>query len=1150
MPMTKVLIEVSAIDGLQQKLDPSRLTDQNSASAVNLVKNKQGRLEKRLGFTPLSSNTLEPNAAANFSFQWSRGIAVANYNQRLVGIGSGIWNANGALANQTITTIQTYSEDSGAWLRRGLVSEVNVAEDAVLAGAPTTAYCISQAVVGDYQMVVWLAAAGVVWYLVREISTGNIVQPPQVANAKSSVLCLRLALVGATAVVAFSTGTTIWVQNLSAAEWVTTPLSSVTPTSITTNNSTSDGIFDMRSANDGTNYIVAWSITTGGNTYVEASQCTGTSVTASVRLYQIGTNDSGEEGAVGYGIYCNGTSALMVVFGILTSTVNGSGVTINTLNAVEVEYPAMTIVSGPTTIYTAASVGENMLAFVYAVAPCGPGGQVGGYATWMVVWSPAGSAFLATPTQDPGNNARLLCLPFKNISGLLTPFTLRVTPGIIASSQLVPANGILYVLGWIPSSTQGTYVLLACDFCINPSENTPYAARPVAMLQTRTALSGVDTAPLYVESHNLNSPVGLSEWGFVSVEYSTWTICYLTATVGTKLVPAAGQIQFTPTKGYPTAQYGNLLAIGGALPSLYDGSNVFEQSFAYAPDSAYPNATFPSAGLYAQTNGTDGTGPNFVNVTDTVSYIVTYEQPDAQGNIHISARSITLEATCQELTNNTKVNVGQFNIDIFVATQGVTNRQYLANATLAPVVGTPPPPQSIKIAIYRTIVNGSQFFRLSDPNIDGTDAAGVPYNELGQTVVKYTDIVPDSELQTRPLLYGDGSDGEPGALDDYCPGANNILVNHNQRIFVARGNLVLFTKSGVAQPAQLLGPGYNEQVNAFTVGGVDDIIAAETLDSTIVFFKAREIWYVAGDGGGNDGSGSSLSSPQQIPTDVGAADSRSIRTTPDGIYFQSPSGLRLLTRGLEVKYVGGPVEDELVNFPLVTSALYHPSANRVVLTCVQTDLVDAGSQALGEIVWRDTVLDAWTTAVIQDGAIVRGFLSSAAALAPRLTPPVPSFQPVLHFMDASGVVWREQDPNGAAPYYDNATYISTIWTSAPIAPNNHQGRFRLWDILVQMRSMSPHGLVMGVTVDYGNSPQTRYWSWLGNNGGGAIIPNATGPLVTLRGYDGRLGESFQVALQDVADPATVTGQGAQFLGLTLALGVAEGPYKVPPTSTQ
>jgi hypothetical protein len=390
------------------------------------------------------------------------------------------------------------------------------------------------------------------------------------------------------------------------------------------------------------------------------------------------------------------------------------------------------------------------------------------------------------------------------------------------------------------------------------------------------------------------------------------------------------------------------------------------------------------------------------------------------------------------------------------------------------------------------------------------------------------------------------------------------MVRHKERLFLTQGNAVFYTK----QRGQLAGPGYNDVVQSFFVGSDQSIIAAESMDDKLILFKPNQIYYVSGDGPADDGSGNSFSNPQPVPTDSGCSDPASVRATPEGIYFMSFAGLRLLTRSLTVEYVGGPVEDELTQFPNVRSAVLYPGQNRVIFSAMSGDTQNDG----GELIYRDYVLDAWTTAVINDFHVETGNTPQpAAALAvanapvfvsPSFQPGVTSQQPVLHFLTPQGVVWRERDPNEAKPYYDNLTYVTWTWTSAMIKPANpgsfpgtppqDQGRFRLWDILTWGQSMNPHGLLVIVLNNYDTSNGNAY-TWVWNfPGSPSLAPggNKPLPLTQIRSYDGRMAESFQVIVSDVSDAASTTGQGFQLLGLTCSLGVMPGPTKLTGGATQ
>jgi hypothetical protein len=241
----------------------------------------------------------------------------------------------------------------------------------------------------------------------------------------------------------------------------------------------------------------------------------------------------------------------------------------------------------------------------------------------------------------------------------------------------------------------------------------------------------------------------------------------------------------------------------------------------------------------------------------------------------------------------------------------------------------------------------------------------------------------------------------------------------------------------------------------------------------------------------------------------------------------------------------------------------YPDNNRLIFLAAVKDYAAGNGQVSGEMIMRDYVLDAWTTAQVNDGGTLKGAVSAAVANARGgfFNPPLDQryTKPTLHLLMADGSVWREHFPEDVQSYFDNATYVSWTWTSPQIrkpatqqgGPSD-QGRFRLWDILAQLVSADPHGLTISVGTDYGSPTLTRTWAWNNGTPVGSIAPGGVVPTPTtqLRTYHGLMGESFQVSIQDVADASSVTGQGAQLLGLTLAVGVYPGPYKLPPSATQ
>lgn len=1179
MALTKTVVDVMAADGLNQKFDPRRLPIGKSAKALNLVKNKQGRLEKRLGFKPLPNNWLLDGDA----FTASRGIALGTRNQELYSIVRGNW----VTLATTPTVLSTQSDDLLCPVRRGQMPEVKVTFDNILCDTLQTAICPTAVVSGDYMMTAWIDVVnstavpykGDLYYTVIEVSTGNTVQPATRLVSGGSVSHVRLAAVGTNFVLCYSK------YNFGQIFCQVTPIGVPSWNNygpIINDSVLNQGFvpFDMRgSSDDPNNFVLAYQTLSGETPDAIVADRRASINPAPIAARFVVDPSPGSIPICAIGLTFDiFDSRCAVAYAKQTSLIYPVPATPFVIVAATCIYPSMGFINGASTnkaqIYQGTDVNETPPIWLdVAMADSSHLQYAIAHSPYAAVWnsidethtilsSQVGRIVGAQPVAS--RCARIIINEFRDGNTFVTPVSnvsndkASNTPGYVLASRGIPFNGVIYYLGWIPSATQGGYITLSFDQAKDTSvSGMGYPMRPVANLQTRLALAEPGLGRLFGHQSlgtgaGANMWTGASEWTRQVSPldlYSTSHVAYTSTTQGQRQQPARGALQLLPTTGFSSSQWGSLGAISGAVPTVFDGESVFEQGFLWTAESV------------VVIMGTPGVtpGPKWTSNLDAYNWIFTWEQFDAQGNYHLSARSnpvnVTYYASGAPPGQLTSANSYQPNFWIPTLS---TLRQSLSNgSTISFGTNLSAPTYPVTLGVYRTTKNGLIYYRISDRYYDSLDTAGTLFaaNRLDTQFVTYTDTSTDSTTGstfdniddgTYPLLYGDGTNGLPGAIDNFCPPASNIMVRHKERLFVARGNQVMYTK----QRGELAGPGYNEQINVFFVGDDQPIIAMETMDDKLVIFKPGQLYFVSGDGPGDDGSGNSFQSPQPIPTDAGCSDPNSVRGTPEGVYFMSSAGLRLLTRSLSVQYVGGPVEDELTANPLIASVVLYPQQNRVVFAA-STDDTGAGT---GEMLWRDYVLDAWTTAQVQDGVTLRSPVSLVVANAPvtfsSTQPGIFTQIPVLHFMTGLGQIWRERDPAVGNAFYDNNTYVGSSWITPQIKQQD-QSRFRLWDIQLIGQSLSPHGLQIKVHIDYGPLSTNSVWTW-NTVGGHNIAPGGTIPLplTQLRTYDGRMGEAFQVEVVDVPDVVTGSGQGFQVLGLSLGLGTMPGLYKLPKGSTQ
>lgn len=255
--------------------------------------------------------------------------------------------------------------------------------------------------------------------------------------------------------------------------------------------------------------------------------------------------------------------------------------------------------------------------------------------------------------------------------------------------------------------------------------------------------------------------------------------------------------------------------------------------------------------------------------------------------------------------------------------------------------------QSEIIVIYRSTADGETLQRLTvEPSYV------VLENEYGFAPFTLTDTTNDSQvggsldLSTRPALYTEG-----GELDDFQPPALLTLCTYRNRIFGIDGSrrTVRFSKSHAANPG--VAPGFNP---AFRIVVDDELTALAVLDERLIIFSRTGIYYMAGDGPAPNGDGP-FDAPNKLQTDVGCTNARGVVSGPDGVYFVSGNEIHMLDRGLTVQWVGKRVQDQLDEYPNITSAVLVASKNHVRFSCNN----ETGDE--GIVLVYDYVEKQWST---------------------------------------------------------------------------------------------------------------------------------------------------------------------------------------------
>jgi len=220
-------------------------------------------------------------------------------------------------------------------------------------------------------------------------------------------------------------------------------------------------------------------------------------------------------------------------------------------------------------------------------------------------------------------------------------------------------------------------------------------------------------------------------------------------------------------------------------------------------------------------------------------------------------------------------------------------------------------PSGVVRHIYRTVANGSTFYRCTPPQGTMLASDGI--------ATTHTDTMNDGQLSTREILYTDG-----GVLDNDHPASCEFVRATEDRVWLAG----LWDRTQL-QSSKILVPGEPPQFSdspAFRAVIPVDCTGLAIQDGVVVAFGASSIYAIQGAGPNDQGQGS-WDSPRCITKSTGCVNAQSILETSSGTFFESDRGIELLPRGMgEPIFIGAGVQDlstqllGVSNIPVVTSA--------------------------------------------------------------------------------------------------------------------------------------------------------------------------------------------------------------------------------------
>lgn len=192
--------------------------------------------------------------------------------------------------------------------------------------------------------------------------------------------------------------------------------------------------------------------------------------------------------------------------------------------------------------------------------------------------------------------------------------------------------------------------------------------------------------------------------------------------------------------------------------------------------------------------------------------------------------------------------------------------------------------------IFRTKANGTVYYLTSSR--DPTSAQFVK-NDKGVLVdhVTFVDTLSDAILAARE--YHPANAGG-NYLDPLPPPACEIVASGRDRLWLAGGELA----PGELAPSRLFfsgeAPAFTPALNILIDRNVEPITAIGFMGEIAAIFRRTKVYTVDADGPDNSLNGT-WPSPRLAVADTGAVGPESLGLTVNGLWFQSPAGLRLLT---------------------------------------------------------------------------------------------------------------------------------------------------------------------------------------------------------------------------------------------------------------
>lgn len=477
-----------------------------------------------------------------------------------------------------------------------------------------------------------------------------------------------------------------------------------------------------------------------------------------------------------------------------------------------------------------------------------------------------------------------------------------------------------------------------------------------------------------------------------------------------------GYAIFTLTSGHQNVasqNFGGATYISGGCHAKFCGDTVAEVGFVDLPNL---NVQAGAAGV----------------LTGAYKYIAVHKHVDETGSVAYSRLSEIFSITHS-------ADQG----DVTISPCAITCRDQVTAAL----------PLTLRVIteLYRTKVGGTIYYLCASSQV-GTPAPGLATQVLGLTAGPFftvSDNLSDATLGAQPQLFR--QPGTPNSAVDRYPAPNsNILCQHKDRLFTTDpyGARVYYSSFFVDGETAWHNPAFS----FFVHGGSGPITGLVSMDGRLFIFKRDAIFVVDGDGPAEGGvTGNEYSPPQKLATPFGCIDHRSIAVTSNGIIYRSANGIEILTRSLQVKFIGDRVFQTVDTYTETVGATV--GADGLVRIAINSSGGD------GRIVVYDPTLDAWTTINLIASGVTTANLLATGETVVYLQGGIPVYE-----APGSGLGYA-------------GTYIPwVIETGWLRTGQNARGRFSKILGLLKKLSGANHKVTFSVAFDYVDS-YTQVATW-------------------------------------------------------------------------